>query len=65
MTTTRPYRKALPVEEALRRIGDAAGTQLDERLVERFIRGFEHEQDVPLPGVAAPSTLWVARTVAA
>jgi HD-GYP domain-containing protein (c-di-GMP phosphodiesterase class II) len=65
MTTTRPYRKALSVEEALRRIGDAAGTQLDERLVERFIRGFEHERDVPLPGVPAPPTLWLARTVAA
>jgi len=65
MTTTRPYRKALSVEEALRRIGDAAGTQLDERLAERFIRGFEHERDVPLPGVPAPPTLWLARTVAA
>jgi diguanylate cyclase (GGDEF)-like protein/putative nucleotidyltransferase with HDIG domain len=65
MTTTRPYRKALSVEEALRRIGDAAGTQLDERLVERFIRGFEHEADVPLPGVPAASGLWVPRTNAA
>jgi diguanylate cyclase (GGDEF)-like protein/putative nucleotidyltransferase with HDIG domain len=65
MTTTRPYRKALSVEEALRRIGDAAGTQLDERLVDRFIRGFEHERDAPMPGEAAAATLWVARTVAA
>jgi diguanylate cyclase (GGDEF)-like protein/putative nucleotidyltransferase with HDIG domain len=65
MTTTRPYRKALPVDEALRRLGDAAGTQLDERLVERFIRGFEHERDVPLPGVPEPSGLWLPRTNAA
>ena len=28
MTTTRPYRKALPVAEAIRRLRDAAGTQL-------------------------------------
>ena len=33
MTTTRPYRKALDVREALARLGDAAGTQLEERLV--------------------------------
>src|SRR5205823_13556545 len=34
MTTTRPYRKALPVEEALRRLEDASGSQLDARLVD-------------------------------
>ena len=39
MTTTRPYRKALPVEEALRRLEDAAGTQLDEELVIAFVHG--------------------------
>ena len=33
MTTTRPYRKAMSIEEALRRLEDAAGTQLDEDLV--------------------------------
>ena len=32
------YRKALAVEEALLRLGDAAGTQLDERLVARSSR---------------------------
>src|SRR5437773_2778987 len=41
MTTTRPYRKALPVEEAIKRLGDAAGTQLEEDLVVAFIRGLE------------------------
>ena len=30
MTTTRPYRKALSIQEALKRLGDAAGSQLDE-----------------------------------
>ena len=39
MTTTRPYRKALDVAEALRRLEDAAGTQLDERLVVAFVDG--------------------------
>ena len=33
MTTTRPYRKALSVEEALGRLEDAAGTQLEARLI--------------------------------
>jgi HD-GYP domain-containing protein (c-di-GMP phosphodiesterase class II) len=52
MTTTRPYRKALTVEEALRRLGDAAGTQLEERLVVAFIDGIEHDPAPPLPGEA-------------
>lgn len=59
MTTTRPYRKALPLEEALRRLGDAAGTQLDERLVATFIAGMETAPDAPLPGQAATTPLWV------
>ena len=50
MTTTRPYRKALSVEEALRRLTDAASTQLDEQLVESFVRGMEEDADAPLPG---------------
>ena len=54
MTTTRPYRKALSIEEAMRRLEDAAGSQLDERLVRTFIEGFETAADPPLPGVAAP-----------
>jgi diguanylate cyclase (GGDEF)-like protein len=43
MTTTRPYRKSLGIQEALTRLGDAAGTQLDERLVRVFIEGIEHD----------------------
>ena len=50
MTTTRPYRKALDLREALTRLGDAAGTQLDERLVKLFIKGIETAADAPLPG---------------
>jgi diguanylate cyclase (GGDEF)-like protein len=59
MTTTRPYRKALSVEEALRRIGDAAGSQLDERLVTAFIDGIEHAADPPLPDTIARIPLWL------
>jgi diguanylate cyclase (GGDEF)-like protein len=50
MTTTRPYRKALDLREALDRLGDAAGTQLDERLVKAFLDGIEHDANPPLPG---------------
>jgi diguanylate cyclase (GGDEF)-like protein/putative nucleotidyltransferase with HDIG domain len=61
MTTTRPYRKALTVEEAIRRLGDAAGSQLDETLVAAFIRGLETVADAPLPGQPSTSQLWVPR----
>ncbi|MGZ3585970.1 MAG: HD domain-containing phosphohydrolase [Candidatus Limnocylindrales bacterium] len=50
MTTTRPYRKALTVEEALRRLTDAAGSQLDPTLVVAFVEGIETVPDAPLPG---------------
>ena len=57
MTTTRPYRKALSVTEALKRLGDAAGTQLQEELVTEFITGIETAADAPLPG-EEPTQLW-------
>jgi diguanylate cyclase (GGDEF)-like protein/putative nucleotidyltransferase with HDIG domain len=50
MTTTRPYRKALDVKEALDRLGDAAGSQLDERVVRTFLEGLERAANPPLPG---------------
>lgn len=58
MTTTRPYRKALDVREALVRLADAAGTQLDEDLVGRFVQGIEHDPNAPLPGIDAQHRLW-------
>ncbi len=39
MTTTRPYRKALEVREALSRLEEAAGSQMDEQLVALFVAG--------------------------
>ena len=41
MTTTRPYRKAMSIQEALHRLEDAAGSQLDPRLVTAFVQGIE------------------------
>lgn len=61
MTTSRPYRKALELPEAIARLGDAAGTQLDERLVRIFLDGLERAADAPLPG-ADRAPLWSPRT---
>ena len=60
MTTTRPYRKAFSVEEALRRLEDAAGSQLDESLVKLFLDGLRTDADAPLPGMVEPANerLW-------
>jgi len=59
MTTTRPYRKALGIDEALRRLEDAAGSQLEERLVALFVSGIETLEDAPLPGADVQSLrLW-------
>ncbi|MCP9485690.1 MAG: diguanylate cyclase [Gaiellaceae bacterium MAG52_C11] len=41
MTTDRPYRAKLDVEEALRRLEEAAGTQFDPRVVEVCVRLLE------------------------
>ncbi len=56
MTTTRPYRKALDLKEALARLGDAAGSQLDEAIVKAFLDGLEQAADPPLPGTEVQST---------
>jgi putative nucleotidyltransferase with HDIG domain len=66
MTTSRPYRKALSITESLRRLEDAAGSQLDPSLVVAFVAGIETAPDAPLPGDdrgigVSPSTLWTPR----
>ena len=38
MTTDRPYRKALPVEEACRRLEESTGKQFDPEIVAAFMR---------------------------
>jgi diguanylate cyclase (GGDEF)-like protein len=61
MTTTRPYRKGLSVLEALRRLEDAAGSQLEERLVRAFIEGIETAANPPLPESEGRGSLWTPR----
>jgi len=38
MTTTRPYRNAMPIREAYRRLEESAGAQWDARVVTAFLR---------------------------
>ena len=64
MTTTRPYRKALSIDEALKRLGDAAGTQLQAELVVAFINGIETAADAPLPGEESPR-IWTPQSMVA
>jgi diguanylate cyclase (GGDEF)-like protein/putative nucleotidyltransferase with HDIG domain len=65
MTTTRPYRKALPLQEAFTRLGDAAGSQLDETIVKIFLDGFEAAENPPLPGTASAPRPWTLHPEAA
>ena len=61
MTTTRPYRKGIEVREALVRLEDAAGTQLEEALVRAFVTGIESAPNPPLPEAeGGRSVLWTA-----
>jgi diguanylate cyclase (GGDEF)-like protein len=43
MTTDRPYRKKLSVEEACRRLREASGTQFDPEIVEIFLKMIEED----------------------
>jgi len=47
MTTDRPYRPALPHEEALRRLRRGSGEQWDPTIVELFIRMLERGELEP------------------
>ena len=59
MTTTRPYRKALTVQQAIDELRAAAGTQLDPELVAAFVEGIEHDPEAPMPGAERNGTeLW-------
>lgn len=41
MTTTRPYRRALPIEHALREIERCAGTQFDPAMAHAFLEAWD------------------------
>jgi diguanylate cyclase (GGDEF)-like protein len=59
MTTTRPYRKAMPAERAFAELRSVAGTQLDGELVDAFVTGMELDADAPREGSSRiPDVLW-------
>ena len=59
MTTSRPYRKGMPVERALAELQAVAGSQLDAELVEAFVTGMEEDEDAPRQGASGiAGLLW-------
>jgi diguanylate cyclase (GGDEF)-like protein/putative nucleotidyltransferase with HDIG domain len=66
MTTTRPYRKALRVEEALEELTAGRATQFDAHLVDAFVAGIQYDPAAPLPGSDRKADgLWTPTTRAA
>ena len=49
MTSFRPYRNAMPVEEALRELANGAGKQFHPELVRAFLRGMDKNMGAGLP----------------
>jgi len=57
MTSTRPYRKALSFRDAIRRLEDAAGSQLDASMVKVFVSQIEAVEEAWLAGGRAGARL--------
>lgn len=54
MTSTRPYRKGMPVEKAMRNIGDELGRQFDADLAKHFLALGASEQLAHIVGHSEP-----------
>jgi diguanylate cyclase (GGDEF)-like protein/putative nucleotidyltransferase with HDIG domain len=66
MTTSRPYRKALRVDEALEELTAGRATQFDAHLVDAFVAGIQYDPTAPLPGSDRDTEgLWTPNTRAA
>ncbi|HET6349035.1 MAG TPA: HD domain-containing phosphohydrolase [Candidatus Krumholzibacteria bacterium] len=58
MTTDRPYRKALTIAEAMRRIEKSAGTQFDPHLAKVFIEYMKEKgREAPAPVSTTPASV--------
>ena len=64
MTTTRPYREAMPLATALAELVDSAGTQFDPRVVETLLRVVDRPPSVAAEAPADPPAEVVADTPA-
>jgi HD-GYP domain-containing protein (c-di-GMP phosphodiesterase class II) len=51
MVSSRPYRKGLPLQEAIRRLHESSGTQFDTTVVQSFVRIAEVEMPSVLEAV--------------
>ena len=59
MTTSRTYRVGLPVAEAVRRIQEGAGTQLDPEFANAFVALITEQPEIVSPeGDPTPARLW-------
>jgi diguanylate cyclase (GGDEF)-like protein len=53
MTTDRPYRKGMPIEEAVRRLRENMGTQFDPDMAQAFLRALQDRGDLVGPAELA------------
>jgi putative nucleotidyltransferase with HDIG domain len=60
MTTTRPYRKALPRSEAYRRLAEGAGTQWDPQVIAAFLKLLDTTNLGEPEPLSLPNTLRLA-----
>ena len=65
MTTSRPYRAAMREHEALQRLAEAAGTQLDPRLTALFVDTMRDDPEAPRPSDPRRPSFWLPATEAA
>ena len=54
MASSRPYRKGLPYEEAVRRLNAASGTQFDPLVVQSFLSFAEAEMSPVFAAAGTP-----------
>jgi HD-GYP domain-containing protein (c-di-GMP phosphodiesterase class II) len=57
MTTDRPYRKALTVDQAIAQLEGGAGVQFDADLVKVFVKYIRDKERVEAEAAAAPVPL--------
>ncbi|HEY0443997.1 MAG TPA: diguanylate cyclase [Candidatus Limnocylindrales bacterium] len=65
MTSSRPYRKAMSMSEAIRRLEDAAGSQLDESLVKVFVAALASAADPTLAGDGRATRIRTPKSIVA
>jgi diguanylate cyclase (GGDEF)-like protein len=59
MTTDRPYRKGMPVSEALKRLREGSGTQFDPTMVMAFVRALEAAEQGNSEEAPLQQPVWV------